>query len=243
MKFVVAVVIYRLHQFVLHNILNQKEKKWYNIDENKYQEEEEMFKRFFENFRKPKDNFGGRFMLKSMNKGHEKLASWGRSYINIENDYTVLDLGCGGGANIEYFLTKAKKVYGIDHSETSVKMSSEINKEAIESGRCEILLKDVNSLPFEDESIDIVTAFETIYFWNDIEECFKEIYRVLKKGGQFLICNEASSMKRRDVKKIADMIDMQVYTPEDLTKMLEKLGFNCEYHLDRKKQVVFIARK
>lgn len=34
-----------------------------------------MFKRFFENFRKPKDNFGGRFMLKSMNKGHEKLAS------------------------------------------------------------------------------------------------------------------------------------------------------------------------
>ena len=45
-----------------------------------------MFKRFFENFRKPKDNFGGRFMLKSMNKGHEKLASWGRSYINIEND-------------------------------------------------------------------------------------------------------------------------------------------------------------
>ena len=155
-----------------------------------------MFKRFFENFRKPKDNFGGRFMLKSMNKGHEKLASWGRSYINIENDYTVLDLGCGGGANIEYFLTKAKKVYGIDHSETSVKMSSEINKEAIESGRCEILLKDVNSLPFEDESIDIVTAFETIYFWNDIEECFKEIYRVLKKGGQFLIFYEKKRCKK-----------------------------------------------
>ncbi|MDU2639904.1 MAG: class I SAM-dependent methyltransferase [Finegoldia magna] len=202
-----------------------------------------MFKRFFENFRKPKDNFGGRFMLKSMNKGHEKLASWGRSYINIENDYIVLDLGCGGGRNIEYFLTKAKKVYGIDHSETSVKMASEINKEAIESGRCEISLGDVRSLPFEDESIDIVTAFETIYFWSDIEECFKEIYRVLKKGGQFLICNEVSSMKRRDVKKLADMIEMEVYTPDDLTKMLGKLGFDCKYSLDRKQQVVFIARK
>ena len=185
MKFVVEVVIYRLHQFVLHKILNQKEKKWYNIDENKYQEEGEMFKRFFENFRKPKDNFGGRFMLKSMNKGHEKLASWGRSYINIENDYIVLDLGCGGGANIKYFLTKAR----------------------------------------------------------NIEECFKEIYRVLKKGGQFLICNEVSSMKRRDVKKLADMIEMEVYTPDDLTKMLGKLGFDCKYSLDRKQQVVFIARK
>ena len=102
---------------------------------------------------------------------------------------------------------------------------------------------DVRSLPFEDESIDIVTAFETIYFWNDIEECFKEIYRVLKMGGQFLICNEVSSMKRRDVKKLAHMIEMEVYTPDDLTRMLGKLGFNFEYHLDRKQQVVFIARK
>ena len=73
-----------------------------------------MFKSFFENFRKPKDNFGGRFMLKSMNRGHEKLASWGRSYINIDKNHTILDLGCGGGRNIEYFLTKADKVYGLD---------------------------------------------------------------------------------------------------------------------------------
>ena len=122
-------------------------------------------------------------------------------------------------------------------------MASEINKEAIESGRCEISLGDVRILPFEDESIDMVTAFETIYFWNNIEECFKEIYRVLKMGGQFLICNEVSSMKRRDVKKLAHMIEMEVYTPDDLTRMLGKLGFNFEYHLDRKQQVVFIARK
>lgn len=95
-----------------------------------------MFKSFFENFRKPKDNFAGKFMLKSMNKGHEKLANWGRSYLKIDKEYRILDLGCGGGRNIEYFLTKANKVYGIDHSEVSVKMSSEINKEAIKSGRC-----------------------------------------------------------------------------------------------------------
>lgn len=202
-----------------------------------------MFKSFFENFRKPKDNFGGRFILKSMNKGHEKLAKWGRSYINIDKNYTVLDLGCGGGRNIEYFLTKADKVYGLDHSETSVKMASEINKRAIETGRCQILVGDVKSLPFEDESIDIVTAFETIYFWNDIERCFKEIYRVLKKEGQFLICNEVSSKERRDVKKILNIINFEVYKAEDLTKMLRELGFTCQYHLDQKKQMVVIAKR
>ena len=202
-----------------------------------------MFKSFFENFRDPKDNFGGRFMLKSMNKGHEKLAKWGRSYINIDKDYTVLDLGCGGGRNIEYFLTKADKVYGLDHSNTSVKMASEINKKAIDTGRCKILVGDVKNLPFEDESIDIVTAFETIYFWNDIERCFKEIYRVLKKEGQFLICNEVSSKERRDVKKLLKMINFEIYKPNDLTKILRELGFSCQYYLDSKKQMVVIAKK
>lgn len=202
-----------------------------------------MFKSFFENFIKPKDNFGGRFMLRSMNKGHEKLARWGRSYLNIDKDYIVLDLGCGGGRNIEYFLTKADKVYGLDHSITSVKMASEINKKAIDTGRCQILLGDVKTLPLEDQSIDIVTAFETIYFWNDIEECFREIYRVLKNGGQFLICNEVSSKERRDVKKLLKMINFEIYKPNDLTKMLRELGFSCQYYLDRKKQMVVIAKK
>lgn len=202
-----------------------------------------MFKSFFENFIKPKDNFGGRFMLRSMNKGHEKLARWGRSYLNIDKNYTVLDLGCGGGRNIEYFLTKADKVYGLDHSETSVKMASEINKKAIDTGRCQILLGDVKTLPLEDQSIDIVTAFETIYFWNDIEECFREIYRVLKNGGQFLICNEVSSKERRDVKKLLKMINFEIYKPNDLTKMLRELGFTCQYYLDSKKQMVLIAKK
>lgn len=202
-----------------------------------------MLKSFFENFRKPKDNFGGRFMLKSMNRGHEKLASWGRSYINIDKNHTVLDLGCGGGRNIEYFLTKADKVYGLDHSKTSVKMASEINKKAIDTRRCKILVGDVKNLPFEDETIDIVTAFETIYFWNDIEECFKEIYRVLKEGGQFLICNEVSSKERRDVKKLLKIINFEVYKAEDLTKMLRGLGFTCQYYLDSKKQMVVIAKK
>ena len=202
-----------------------------------------MFKSFFENFRKPKDNFFGRFILKSMNKGHEKLARWGRSYLNIDKNYIVLDLGCGGGRNIEYFLTKADKVYGLDHSETSVKMASEINKKAIDTGRCQILVGDVKSLPLEDESIDIVTAFETIYFWNDIERCFEEIYRVLKNGGQFLICNEVSSKERRDVKKLLKMINFEIYKPNDLTKMLRELGFSCQYYLDSKKQMVVIAKK
>ena len=118
-----------------------------------------MFKKFFENVIKPKENFGRKIMVKGMNKGHEKLASWARSFLNIKEGDKIIDLGCGGGINVQYFLTKAKYVYGLDYSKMSVKVSRELNEKEIKAGRCEIFEGDVSEIPFEDESLDIVTAF------------------------------------------------------------------------------------
>ena len=67
----------------------------------------------------------------------------------------------------------------------SVQVSRELNEKEIKDGRCEIFEGDVSEIPLEDESLDIVTAFETIYFWQDIEKAFKEIHRVLVVGEHF----------------------------------------------------------
>lgn len=202
-----------------------------------------MFKKFFENVRKPKENFGGKIMVKGMNKGHEKLATWARTFLDIKEDDSVIDLGCGGGRNVQYFLTKAKYVYGIDYSKMSVQVSSDLNRKEIEAGRCKIFEGDVSEIPFENESLNIVTAFETIYFWKDLEKVFKEIHRVLVKGGIFLICNEGSSRENSNIKKWADMLDFNVYTGDTLVEILEKVGFSAEYHLNDKKHIVVIAKK
>lgn len=202
-----------------------------------------MLKRFFENVIKPKNNFGGRFMVKSMNIGHEKLASWGRSFLNIRSSDTLLDLGCGGGRNIQYFLTKANKVYGIDYSRASVDIARILNDKDIKDGRCQIIEGDVKNIPFDEKTIDIVTAFETIYFWKDIEACFREIHRVLKDGGEFLIVNEGAYREHKNIKKWADMLNFEVYSPEYLTNILTSIGFACEYHLDNKSHLAFIAKK
>lgn len=55
--------------------------------------------KFFENTRKPQ-GFGGKLMTKMMNIGHAKLSQWGFSNISVNPDAAVLDVGCGGGANI-----------------------------------------------------------------------------------------------------------------------------------------------
>ena len=58
---------------------------------------------FFENTRKP-DGMGGKLMVSMMNVGHKAMADWGFRFLEIPKRGSVLDCGCGGGANIESFL-------------------------------------------------------------------------------------------------------------------------------------------
>ena len=85
------------------------------------------------NAREPRGEEGRRF-LEHMNADHEEMARWGTSFLMIGRDYDVLDVGCGGGRNVQYFLERCDKgtVTGIDMSEMSVKVSKEVNSEEIE---------------------------------------------------------------------------------------------------------------
>ena len=98
-----------------------------------------MLKDFFMNMRKP-NGFGGKIMLWMMNIGHDKLAKWGLSYLNIKHDDIILDIGCGGGRNISNMLKKTitGKVYGLDYSQLSVDNSVIYNQKAIDKNKCEI---------------------------------------------------------------------------------------------------------
>ena len=156
---------------------------------------------FFQNTCKPK-GIGGKIMVNMMNTGHSSMAEWGFTHIEIRNNYICLDIGCGGGANVKKLLAKTPygKVTGIDYSEISVIKSQKINKAEIENRRCEILQGNVMKLPFGNETFDIITAFETIYFWPDINEAFKQVYRVLKGSGTFMICNESNGENSKEEK-------------------------------------------
>lgn len=181
---------------------------------------------FFQNTCKPK-GIGGKIMVNMMNAGHSSMAEWGFTHIKIANNNICLDIGCGGGANVKTLLKKSPygKVTGIDYSEISVKKSQKVNKTEIENKRCEIMQGNVMKLPFGDEDFDVITAFETIYFWPDISEAFKQVYRVLKSGGTFMICNEANGENSKD-EKWTDMVEgMKIYTSEQIKKSLENAGF------------------
>ena len=174
----------------------------------------------FDNMRKPKGKLGN-LQLKSMNKEHTPVSLWGLKHLDINPDDIILDVGCGGGININRMSKKAKKVYGVDYSIESVKLSREVNRQEISDGKVEVVKGDVQNLPFDDESFDIVTAFETVYFWPNIEKCFGEVKRVLNPGGIFLIGLESNGSDNMIMKLSEKFIDMIVYNDEELTEFLK----------------------
>ena len=189
-------------------------------------EDEKLIK----NARKPKGELGSK-LLDRMNESHESMASWGVTHLKINEKDIILDIGCGGGVNIQRFAKIAKngKIYGIDYSEVSVEKSKELNKNFINEGLVEVTEGSVSNLPFDDNTFDLITGFETIYFWPEFENDLKEVYRVLKPGGTFFICNEAvhdENTSKNKYDKIVKLLDMNIYSEKSLKNSLEKTGFN-----------------
>ena len=190
-----------------------------------------LIKKYFANMGNP-EGFIGKLILSGMNRGHAGMSKWGFSNWNIENHGDVLDIGCGGGANLARWLNLLPNgtVTGFDYSPVSVTKSRELNKKAIRQGRCQVVEGNVRRLPVEDSSFDYVSAFETIYFWPEIEEAFKEVHRVLKCGGSFFICNEVDGAKVSDAKWTNIMDGMTIYSEVEIKHLLEQAGF-CDIQI------------
>ena len=166
-------------------------------------------------------------LLERMNGGHhEDLSLWGLSFLPVSEADRILEIGCGGGANIARLLERAPHghVTGVDYSTVSVQASSNHNQAAIDEGRCTVLEGNSSALPLPDDAFDVATAFETTYYW-DLQTAFSEVKRVLKPGGLFMICNEDDG-DDPEVLDLADKIPgMTVHTPAQLEAALEEAGF------------------
>ncbi len=164
--------------------------------------------------------------IENMNENHKEISKFAFSLIQVDSGDKILDIGCGGGVNIEKFLKLTSgNVDGLDYSEVSVAESIKRNQKAVNEGRCEVMHADVSSMPIEDESYDIVSAFETVYFWPDIKETFKEVSRIIKPDGQFMIAQGTDGNHPDDEKWLSSVEGMHLYTAPELEKYLLDAGF------------------
>lgn len=93
----------------------------------------------------------------------------------------VLELGCGAGS-----FTKAVKTYRPDLSLTGVDIDKNVIKTLKVNNLQNTYIKaDIHALPFGDESFDAIVGFDVLEHIEDPAVVFREIQRVLKRGGVF----------------------------------------------------------
>ena len=174
----------------------------------------------------------GRVMLSFMNYTHGPLTNWGLKLVDIQDGWTMLDVGCGGGFTIRRLLKQSEdaQVYGIDISEESVAKAKKVNAEVLDK-QVFVTQGSAEKLPYDDEKFDLVTAVETVYFWPNLPGCLQEVRRVLKPGGKFAILVEVVDS---DSKWTSVVEGMTAYSPQDLKKLLDDAGFT-QTEIHRKK--------
>jgi len=145
----------------------------------------------------------------------------------IKEGMTVLDLGSGAG--FDCFLAARKagktgKVIGVDMTEQMIAKARE-NASKYGYGNVEFRLGDIEELPVEDASIDVIISNCVINLAPDKTKVFSEAHRVLKKRGKLLVSDivllkELSETDRKDEELIAGCVGGAVLKEEYLDMMI-----------------------
>lgn len=136
----------------------------------------------------------------------------------IENRKSkILDVGCGTGANLE-MLAKFGEAEGVDVSDDALEFCKKKGLK-VHKGLAE-------SLPFADETFDLVTALDVVEHLDDDVSGLKEMFRILKHDGRTLIFVPAF-MWLWGVQD--DISNHRIrYTRKQIVERLEKAGFEIE---------------
>jgi ubiquinone/menaquinone biosynthesis C-methylase UbiE len=173
----------------------------------------------------------GRFTLWRMNKGHSKLTDWGLEHVSIQDHYTILDVGCGGGRTVGKLAAIAPqgKVYGVDYSDESVAATKRTNAQWVNLGRVEVRHGSVSQLPFPDGMFDLITAVETHFWWPNLPGDMREVLRVLKPGGTLILIAEVykggNTTVARLAEKYSSQTGMKLFSVEEHRELFIDAGY------------------
>lgn len=118
---------------------------------------------------------------------YEEYAPWMKQAIHFEQftNLNVLEIGFGMGTDLFSFACSGANVFGVDLSPKHLEIAS--NRFNLYGLKANLQLADTESLPFADNSFDVVYSFGVIHHTPNTEKAVEEIYRVLKPGGQAIL--------------------------------------------------------
>lgn len=216
----------------------------------------------------PKYDFMNRAMTLSLDKGWRRKAI---KEIAKSGSKEILDIACGtGDMAIKMVKTiPGAKVTGID---LSPGMLDEGRRKVTEAGLSEkIVLLEGDSLkmPFEDGSFDAITVAFGVRNFENLEQGYREMWRVLKPGGVLVVLELSTPQGRLTgrgykfytryvIPSLGKLVsgDSRAYSylpesiaavpqREKMTRMMEESGFNetCYKELTFGSCTIYVGKK
>jgi len=154
----------------------------------------------------------------------DDLVLWTVNLLELRGDEYLLDVGCGTGNFLTPVIAQLNNeglAIGMDIS-TGV-MSKAIQQCRSAKGKVKFTRGDAESIPFRDESFDVVMANFMLYHVSDILKAIGEMHRVLRRGGTFLVAtgSKTSYEEIRQVHKEA----LANFPDSQLTPISRSFGF------------------
>ena len=96
--------------------------------------------------------------------------------VDLQPGASVLDIGCGVGVFLGLVAGRGAEAFGLDASEALLAIARRRVPDA------DLRVCDMEALPYEDDSFDLVTGFSSFFFANDIVAALREAGRVARPG-------------------------------------------------------------
>lgn len=144
----------------------------------------------------------------------------------------VIELGCGTGANLEFYPITVKRLVLVEpnlHMARRLKEKLSNNKQ-----HAEILNDNAESLSFHDASFDVVVCTLVLCSVSNLEKSLSEIYRVLKPQGKFIFIEHVaalSNLKRYRWQHRLEFLWKHIAGGCHLTRTTEKAILNAGFKI------------
>lgn len=147
-------------------------------------------------------------------------------HLKIRKDDRLLDVACGIGVYSDWLANKAACVVGFDLSYDSILLANCISKENTFYYRC-----NAEEISHPDSTFDIVVSICVLEHLNDSKKALREMFRVLKPGGQLLIT--VDSLENINSKEFIEFhrkfcLVNKYFTVDTILKELEEAGFEIK---------------
>lgn len=123
---------------------------------------------------------------------NRRRLAWVVEQLKLGSTDRLLEVGCGPGVALRYAARRIPggHLIGVDLSEPALRMAHWLNLDAIAQGKIELRRGDAAALPLPDQSVDQAYGVNTMHHWPNATAGLKELWRVLRAGGQLTIAEQ-----------------------------------------------------